>query len=37
MTDATDEDGEVLENEVDGGPIVTQEPIPVYEATTPRA
>ncbi|OVE84841.1 bifunctional phosphoribosylaminoimidazolecarboxamide formyltransferase/IMP cyclohydrolase [Natronolimnobius baerhuensis] len=31
VTDATDEDGEVLENEVDGGPIVTQEPIPVYE------
>ncbi|SDQ30770.1 bifunctional phosphoribosylaminoimidazolecarboxamide formyltransferase/IMP cyclohydrolase [Natronobacterium texcoconense] len=31
VTDATDEDGNVVENEVDGGPIVTQEPIPVYE------
>ncbi|EMA38517.1 bifunctional phosphoribosylaminoimidazolecarboxamide formyltransferase/IMP cyclohydrolase [Halobiforma nitratireducens] len=31
VTDATDEDGTVLEGEVDGGPIVTQEPIPVYE------
>ncbi|WP_436347457.1 bifunctional phosphoribosylaminoimidazolecarboxamide formyltransferase/IMP cyclohydrolase [Natronorubrum sp. FCH18a] len=31
VTDATDDDGEVVENEVDGGPIVTQEPIPVYE------
>src|SRR6056297_1775798 len=31
VTDATDEDGAVLEDEVDMGPIVTQEPIPVYE------
>ncbi|MDJ1430882.1 bifunctional phosphoribosylaminoimidazolecarboxamide formyltransferase/IMP cyclohydrolase [Halostagnicola sp. A-GB9-2] len=31
VTDATDNDGNVLESEVDGGPIVTQEPIPVYE------
>ncbi|APW96449.1 bifunctional phosphoribosylaminoimidazolecarboxamide formyltransferase/IMP cyclohydrolase [Halobiforma lacisalsi AJ5] len=31
VTDATDEGGEVLESEVDAGPIVTQEPIPVYE------
>ncbi|WP_226481243.1 bifunctional phosphoribosylaminoimidazolecarboxamide formyltransferase/IMP cyclohydrolase [Natrinema amylolyticum] len=31
VTDATDEDGAVVESEVDGGPIVTQEPIPVYE------
>ncbi|RZV12446.1 phosphoribosylaminoimidazolecarboxamide formyltransferase/IMP cyclohydrolase [Natrinema hispanicum] len=31
VTDATDEDGDVLEDEVDMGPIVTQEPIPVYE------
>ncbi len=31
VTDATDEDGQVIEGEVDGGPIVTQEPIPVYE------
>ncbi|WP_254763139.1 bifunctional phosphoribosylaminoimidazolecarboxamide formyltransferase/IMP cyclohydrolase [Natrinema marinum] len=31
VTDATDEDGDVIESEVDAGPIVTQEPIPVYE------
>ncbi|WP_339104645.1 bifunctional phosphoribosylaminoimidazolecarboxamide formyltransferase/IMP cyclohydrolase [Haloterrigena salinisoli] len=31
VTDATDEDGDVVEDEVDAGPIVTQEPIPVYE------
>ena len=31
VTDATDEDGTVVESEVDGGPIVTQEPVPVYE------
>jgi phosphoribosylaminoimidazolecarboxamide formyltransferase/IMP cyclohydrolase len=31
VTDATDQDGEVVESEVDAGPIVTQEPIPVYE------
>ncbi|MFB6074036.1 MAG: bifunctional phosphoribosylaminoimidazolecarboxamide formyltransferase/IMP cyclohydrolase [Haloarculaceae archaeon] len=31
VTDATDEDGDPIESEVDGGPIVTQEPIPVYE------
>ncbi|PGF18224.1 bifunctional phosphoribosylaminoimidazolecarboxamide formyltransferase/IMP cyclohydrolase PurH [Natrinema sp. CBA1119] len=31
VTDATDAEGEVLESEVDAGPIVTQEPIPVYE------
>ncbi|SEW22558.1 bifunctional phosphoribosylaminoimidazolecarboxamide formyltransferase/IMP cyclohydrolase [Natrinema salifodinae] len=31
VTDATDEDGAVVESEVDAGPIVTQEPIPVYE------
>ena len=31
VTDATDADGAVLEDEVDMGPIVTQEPIPVYE------
>ncbi|WP_265110259.1 bifunctional phosphoribosylaminoimidazolecarboxamide formyltransferase/IMP cyclohydrolase [Halosolutus halophilus] len=31
VTDATDEDGTVVRDEVDGGPIVTQEPIPVYE------
>jgi len=31
VVDATDEDGEVVEDLVDAGPIVTQEPIPVYE------
>ncbi|MEF8853857.1 MAG: formyltransferase family protein, partial [Haloarculaceae archaeon] len=31
VTDATDEHGEVIESEVDGGPVVTQEPVPVYE------
>ncbi|UPV99286.1 bifunctional phosphoribosylaminoimidazolecarboxamide formyltransferase/IMP cyclohydrolase [Halorussus gelatinilyticus] len=31
VTDATDEEGNVVESEVDGGPIVTQEPVPVYE------
>jgi phosphoribosylaminoimidazolecarboxamide formyltransferase/IMP cyclohydrolase len=31
VTDATDESGAVIEDDVDGGPIVTQEPIPVYE------
>ena len=31
VTDATDDDGAVIESEVDAGPIVTQEPIPVYE------
>ncbi|WP_076609184.1 bifunctional phosphoribosylaminoimidazolecarboxamide formyltransferase/IMP cyclohydrolase [Natronorubrum thiooxidans] len=31
VTDATDDDGNVVDSDVDGGPIVTQEPIPVYE------
>jgi phosphoribosylaminoimidazolecarboxamide formyltransferase/IMP cyclohydrolase len=31
VTDATDGDGNVVEDEVDAGPIVTQEPVPVYE------
>ncbi|PCR92758.1 bifunctional phosphoribosylaminoimidazolecarboxamide formyltransferase/IMP cyclohydrolase [Natrinema ejinorense] len=31
VTDATDEDGAVVDEKVDAGPIVTQEPIPVYE------
>ena len=31
VTDAVDEAGNVVEGEVDGGPIVTQEPVPVYE------
>ncbi|WP_132057691.1 bifunctional phosphoribosylaminoimidazolecarboxamide formyltransferase/IMP cyclohydrolase [Halorussus amylolyticus] len=31
VTDATDDDGEVVESKVDGGPIVTQEPVPIYE------
>jgi phosphoribosylaminoimidazolecarboxamide formyltransferase/IMP cyclohydrolase len=30
VTDATDDDGAVIEDEIDAGPIVTQEPIPVY-------
>ncbi|ADD06291.1 phosphoribosylglycinamide formyltransferase / phosphoribosylaminoimidazolecarboxamide formyltransferase [Natrialba magadii ATCC 43099] len=36
VTDATDGDGEVVESEVDGGPIVTQEPIPIYEGDDPE-
>ncbi|ARS90638.1 bifunctional phosphoribosylaminoimidazolecarboxamide formyltransferase/IMP cyclohydrolase [Natrarchaeobaculum aegyptiacum] len=32
VTDATDDEGHVLEEEVDMGPIVTQEPIPIYES-----
>jgi len=31
VTDATDEDGNVIEADVDGGPIVTQEPVPIYD------
>mgnify|MGYP000008808224 FL=1 len=31
VTDAVAEDGSIVEDEVDGGPVVTQEPIPVYE------
>ena len=31
VTDATDDDGNVLRSEVDGGPVVTQESVPVYE------
>jgi len=31
VTDATDDDGEVVEELVDAGPVVTQEPVPVYE------
>ncbi|MFC7211279.1 bifunctional phosphoribosylaminoimidazolecarboxamide formyltransferase/IMP cyclohydrolase [Natronoarchaeum sp. GCM10025321] len=31
VTDATDAEGEIIESEVDGGPVVTQEPVPVYE------
>ncbi|WP_227355479.1 bifunctional phosphoribosylaminoimidazolecarboxamide formyltransferase/IMP cyclohydrolase [Haladaptatus salinisoli] len=34
VTDATDEAGEVDPERVDSGPIVTQEPIPVYEDDT---
>ena len=30
VTDATDEQGAVIESEIDAGPIVTQEPVPVY-------
>ena len=31
VTDATDADGNVVHEDVDAGPIVTQEPVPVYE------
>ncbi|ELZ12212.1 phosphoribosylglycinamide formyltransferase [Halovivax asiaticus JCM 14624] len=31
VTDATDDDGAVIEEEIDAGPIVTQEPVPIYE------
>jgi phosphoribosylaminoimidazolecarboxamide formyltransferase len=31
VTDATDEDGQPIPGEVDSGPILTQEPVPVYE------
>ena len=34
VTDATDEEGNVIEEEIDAGPIVTQEPVPVYEGDT---
>ena len=34
VTDATDDDGSVIEDKVDSGPIVTQEPVPVYEDDT---
>ena len=34
VTDATDEAGNVIEEKIDAGPIVTQEPIPVYEGDT---
>ncbi len=35
VTDATDDDGTVIESEIDAGPIVTQEPVPVYEDDAP--
>ena len=31
VTDATDADGQVIEAQVDAGPVLTQEPVPVYE------
>ncbi|MFB6123883.1 MAG: bifunctional phosphoribosylaminoimidazolecarboxamide formyltransferase/IMP cyclohydrolase [Haloferacaceae archaeon] len=31
VTDATDDEGNVVEAAVDGGPVVTQEAVPVYE------
>ena len=34
VTDATDDEGTVIESEIDAGPVVTQEPIPVYEDDT---
>ena len=30
VTDATDAEGNVIESEIDSGPVVTQEPVPVY-------
>ncbi|GAA0246450.1 formyltransferase family protein [Halobacterium noricense] len=37
VTEATDEDGKVDPKRVDSGPIVTQEPIPVYEGDTKKS
>ena len=34
VTDATDSEGEIDHAKVDSGPIVTQEPVPVYEGDT---
>jgi len=34
VTDATDENGDPVHEQVDGGPVVTQEPIPVFEGDT---
>ena len=34
VTDATDDEGNVVESKVDAGPVVTQESIPVYEGDT---
>jgi phosphoribosylaminoimidazolecarboxamide formyltransferase len=34
VTDATDDEGNVVDEEIDAGPVVTQEPIPVYENDT---
>ena len=36
VTDATDEEGAVVREQVDAGPIVTQEPVPVYDDDTPE-
>ncbi len=36
VTDATDETGAVVDERVDAGPIVTQEPVPVYEGDDPE-
>ncbi len=35
VTDATDDDGNVIEERIDTGPVVTQEPVPVYEGDSP--
>lgn len=34
VTNAVDENGAVIESAVDAGPIVTQEPVPVYDGDT---
>jgi phosphoribosylaminoimidazolecarboxamide formyltransferase/IMP cyclohydrolase len=31
VVDATDEDGDVVQDRVDAGPVVTQEPVPLHE------
>ena len=36
VTDATDTDGAVVRERVDAGPIVTQEPVPVYADDSPE-
>ena len=34
VTDATDAEGNVVDSEIDTGPIITQEPVPVYAGDT---
>ena len=36
VTDAVDDEGNVVESEIDAGPIVTQEPVPIYDGDTPE-
>ncbi len=37
VTDATDDEGAVIDEQVDAGPIITQEPIPVFADDTPAS